>query len=142
MDDSIRTQYGRLMSNLDALWLLAVVLIGGTFVTIYLVWMIFQKTDLIVTGIHEGVPVSERYRLLLTLLIPLPLYLTVGVFDLQMALLMLEVAREVADERIRVMGYIGTSYALFGTVFSVLMSPYFLLHLMRSVRTQGTAADR
>ena len=129
------------MSNVDALWLLAAVLIGGTFVTIYLVWMIFQKTDLIVSGIYEGIRVSAQYRNLLTLLIPLPLYLTVTAFDLQMALLMLEVAREVAEERIQVMCYIGTAYALFGAGFSLLMSPYFLLHLARSVRTQQSTSE-
>jgi hypothetical protein len=126
------------MSNLDALWLLAAVLIGGTFVTIYLVAMIFDKTDVVVTGIYQGTRVPVRYRQLIILLVPLPLYLTVSVFDLQMALLMLEVAREVADERIRVMGYIGTTYALFGTAFSLLMSPFFLLHLAQSVRTNET----
>jgi hypothetical protein len=130
------------MSNVDALWLLATVLIGGTFVTIYLVWMIFQKTDLIVSGIYEGTRVSKQYRNLLTLLIPLPLYLTVSAFDLQMALLMLEVSREVAEVRIRSMCYIGTSYALFGTVFSLLMSPYFLLHLRRSVAAHDLGEKR
>jgi hypothetical protein len=103
------------MSNVDALWLLAAVLIGGTFVTIYLVWMIFQKTDLIVSGIYEGTRVSAQYRNL--------------------------VAREVAEERIQTMCYIGTAYALFGAGFSLLMSPYFLLHLARAVRAQQVPVE-
>ena len=129
------------MSNVGALWPLSAVLIGGTFVTIYLVGMMFQKTDLVVSGIYEGIRVSAQYRKLLTLLIPLPLYLTVTAFDLRIALLTLEVAIEVAEGRIQTMCYIGTAYALFGAGFSLLMSPYFLLHLTRAVRVQQATSE-
>jgi hypothetical protein len=122
------------MSNEDALWLLLVSLVGGTFVTIYMVWMIFEKTDMIVTGLSEGVPVSARYRMFVLLMVPLPIYVAAGILDLQLGLLLLEVARLVDSDRVRALCQLGAWYAFFGTAMSLALSPAFIVHLIRVAR--------
>lgn len=101
-----------------------------------MVWMIFQKTDTIVTGLSEGIPVSARYRMFVLLMVPLPIYVAAGILDLQLGLLLLEVARMVDGDRVRSLCQLGAWYAFFGTAMSLALSPALIVHLMRAARAR------
>ena len=94
------------MSNLNAIGLILAVMITTTFVTFYATRCAHIRSDGISTGVVRGVRISARARMMILFQEWLSMAVGIAIFDLIVALGLMEIAGNVADPDIKILGWL------------------------------------
>jgi len=102
------------MSNLNAIGLILAILIATSFVTAYATRCAHLRSDGISTGMVRGVAISAKARLMILFQEWVPMAVGIAVFDLIIALGLIQIAENLADTDVKALAWLCAVLAGFG----------------------------
>ena len=118
------------LSLLSILAIMAMLYVGSMWV----VRMINDRNDEILTGVIKGVPVSVKDRQLMLFTNWLPYVAFLIAFQLAMSVGLFEVGRGMEEPRIGAVAYIGAVMCAATAIFWVFLAPFVFLSMLSALR--------
>jgi hypothetical protein len=125
------------MTNLEAIQLILLLLLAGTFVTIYAASHLHLRGDTVITGMLRGVSISPAARRMILFQEWLPLVSAIAGVDLILAVGLVRIA-ETVDERTAILAWLSAGLSGFSAVQVALQGAIALVYL-RSILRQAEA---
>ena len=108
------TEWRKSMSNLNAIGLILAILIATFLVTMYATRCAHLRSDGVSTGVGGGVAISAKARLMVLFQEWMPMAVGIAVFDLIVALGLIQIAENLADADIKALAWLSAVLAGFG----------------------------
>jgi hypothetical protein len=122
------------MSNLNEIGLILALLIATTFVSFYATKCTHIRSEGVTTGILRGVPISIKERWMILVQEWLPMASGNAVFNLIVAVGLLEIAGNVADVEIKILAWLSAVLAGFGCIGWVVQGSLFFSSWLSRLR--------
>lgn len=125
------------MANLEAIQLILLLLLAGTFVTTYMATHLHLRSDALTTGTLRGVAISPKERRMILFQEWLPLISSISGLDLILALGFAVIAAMV-DESIMILAWLAAGLSGFGAVFVAVQGSIFFSSWLPVLRDADT----
>jgi hypothetical protein len=122
------------MSNLNEIGLILALLIATTFVSFYATKCAHIRSEGVTTGILRGVPISIKERWMILVQEWLPMASGNALFDLIVAVGLMEIAGNVVDVEIKVLAWLSAVLAGFGCISWVVQGSLFFTSWLSRLR--------
>jgi len=127
------------MSNLNAIGLLAMIIISGTFVAVYATSKAREVAADIVTGVVHGVPVSMKHRWLSLYNVWMGYVTAVVLLILILGLAAWQIGANVSDANVRLLAYLCAAYGGAGFIGAFIRSvSQFVYHRGLLLEAEGS----
>ncbi len=122
------------MSNLNEIGLILALLIATTFVSFYAAKCTHIRSEGVTTGILRGVPISIKERWMILVQEWLPMASGNALFDLIVAVGLMEIGGNVVDVEIKVLAWLSAVLAGFGCISWVVQGSLFFTSWLSRLR--------
>jgi hypothetical protein len=122
------------MSSLNEYALIIATLISGTVSVTYIGRRANQRSDQIVTGVVEGVPVSKKHRSMMLYNEFLPMVATMAMLSFLLAFAMIGIAEVVTTDKARTLAYLSAGFGGFGFLFNGVLGGLYAVHCASVLR--------
>jgi hypothetical protein len=122
------------MSNLNAIGLILVTLIAGSFFLTYASNTINKRADMIIVGVVEGVPVSTKHRYLMLYHIYLSQLGGVIAVSIVIAVGCLQIADSVTNSDVTMLAYLVAGLGAFAAVYGLVLGTSYFIYCLQLLR--------